>query len=361
VAFESIAELVREHPRPGGAVDECGRHAGAAAWAACSRCGKGLCRECAPVRRGPAFCGECRSGLGAALSRLRVRSPGPAAVTVLMLVVLSLYYGVRGGGEVAQVEAAEAAAIDPDVLDYHNWLYLLKGARQRFYADFLKRERRHGYVERYLKAARALGRVLEGLEARHGFSLEQKPGRRLKKAVRRQVGSVLLAQARCYRCTYYDKGLAMPALEKAIEIDAGPEVAGQAMFLLGIACEELGDLAAALEYYREAQRQGEVDIFDAMLDLMEGPLTKRRFRFLFKGLAGSYRPVEAQERLIDLLREMGRDEEAEKEVDVLLERYPFSERAKEERKRRGEPERRIEDILKTGDAEETFRVIPLEE
>lgn len=295
---------------------------------------------------------------------MKERTFGPAGALVVLLVIFSLAYVVWGGREAAE-ETGGALPSDPVMLDYHNWLYLVKGARQRLHADFLKKKGREALaVKAYEKAALALGEVLEGLEVRYGFSLADIPGKTLKNEVRRQVGGVLLAQARCYRDVQDQHDEAVRALRKAVEIDPGPEVAGQAMFLLGSAFEEQCDLEQALGFYREAQRQGNVDIFETMFDLLEGSWAKRRFHFLLMNLMGSYRPVEAQARLIELLRRMGRAEEAEKETGVLIERYPFSKEAKEARQERGQTRSPIESILEAEDAEdreETFRVIPLEE
>ena len=372
--FETIADLVRSADEAGTARPRhpmCHYHPEARARTLCSRCGRGLCESCSPLHDARLLCPECRRPLPLAAAWARKRLLNPAGVIIATVCVFSLGYALLSGrGPVPAAPPAAGDEFDRAALERRSWLYLQKAVHLKVSADRVSKK---GHADLAARGYRGALPALENVLATEELLL---PGSRFEAAKAGGIGSVLrdsiarvaVALAECHKALDDPRGAAS-ALETALAFRPEAETASYACYLLGIMNEEgLGDLGTAASMYRKARGAGPEGwgLSEDFLAFVESPPRIKNFAFVARQLTGGFDPVEAQMRLIAVFRQLGDEEEVERELGHLIENFPFSPEAAEERKKRepvrpvspepedeGEPERERE--------EETFRIIPLKE
>jgi tetratricopeptide (TPR) repeat protein len=369
-----IADLVRSAGEAGSAGPRhptCHYHPEARARTLCSRCGRDLCESCSPVHDARHLCPECRRPLPLAAAWARRRLFNPTGIVITTVCVFSLGYALLSGGG-AGPDAAPAAGdeLDREALERRSRLYLRKAAHLKVSADRLAKKGHADLAARnYRRALPALKNVLATEERLlPGRSFEAARSGRIHGVLRDTLARVAVALAECHRALD-DPREAASALETALAFEPQAETASLAHYLLGTVNEEdLGDLRTAASMFRNARGAGPDGwgLSEDMLALLESPPRVKGFALVARQLTGGFEPVEAQMRLIAVLGQLGDEEEVERELVYLMEYFPFSPEAAEERKKRepvrpvspepadeGKPEKERE--------EETFRIIPLEE
>ncbi len=408
MALESIADLVRSYGGRDRARHACHYHPEAQAVRICRNCGRNLCSGCSPVYDELAVCRKCRRPLAVAASWLSGRRASSGVLVVGAIVVFSLFYLLLARGRFGVLDESPgafsesgpstipldkrrlsgtpllspgrlrkrqvvpdkqpgASASDKRTIERRNWLYLVKAARSKKFAEYLSKKKRADLARRrWQLAAQAFEEVLRGMERQHGPRFE-KGTSRADREIGARAGGVLVALAGCY--AEMDRfGDATAALERAIRLAAGPSITGLAHYRLGLVYEEgLGDCAKAISAYKASQSlyENRVDHLEEFLREAEKPPQEKRYAFVLRHLLGTYDPAHVQSRIIGCYRSLGLTDKVEQETDLLIERYPFSTQAAEARKERGEPESPWEGLFGRTEPkekqEETLKIIPLEE
>jgi len=357
MAFENIQQLLDTYSFDEELRAVCTAHPGKSAIAVCSACGKPLCSDCAPLLDAHPLCANCKPLIPLWLSRI-LRSSGFIGAAAVMLSIAFGYLLYSQSGVVRATSHADAQAKDSDDADYRDSLFLAKAARLREYADSLTA---HGYTADarsvYLQATNALTTVVSDFE-RRGLILNAPSENNPAKTEGLKISALFTARGKCF----LDAGLpdkALTDLRKAVSVLAAPETAPGAFFLIGVTEESAGNYDAAIGAYRSAQGGLGIDLFDAVIQMVEQRPLDRQLLATLRVLTGKCDPAEAQFRLAACFEKTNRPIDAEREYRALLDQYSFSPQA-------AKAQARIKAISTSsagapGETTESLHIVPLKE